>query len=212
MQIFPSKGLDSDVNIRLSPLQKGQLFMIFETPSVERFCYWLIARFPQLNPFQKEIFQHFSKVYFPDIPIPCHECFGHFLEFDGLPKEIYIIWDIEKLISYRPSFDMFGYALTSQLLPLQRKNVGADRTLYNFNAISLSHSHRSPFLTIVHIPAMNDDILIDGNHRVMEAVKRGRNDAFPIVYLTDERMLEFLYPESRKFIEGMFFIAHLPIK
>lgn len=88
----------------------------------------------------------------------------------------------------------------------------ADKALYDLNTISPSHSHRNSFVTIAHIPAMNDDILIDGNHRVMETVRRGRDDDLPIVYLADERMLEFLYPESRKFVEGLFFISHLPVK
>lgn len=178
----------------------------FKNKATERFYFQALNMIPGMQRSENRIKLEnmLPDITLPDIPLINKEFYEQSLEiFDcGF---ITITWNVDKLLSYTPTQMDFEMHSVRQLLMLMDYNSQQVKDVEWDISHGILSKHKKDYIVIAILPGFRDPVIIDGNHRVLER-KRELDYQFKCFFLADERVLDFLEPNSRRLIEAIYFI------
>ena len=176
----------------------------FKTKVIEKYYDMHLKQYPILNSYKDELRNMLVNIKLPDNPSCGYETFYQELDLWGCGT-VPITWNIEKLLTYAPDDSDFEIHKVSELLTLIDFNSKPVREVMAELLPKGNIKHRGKYIIIAILPGFPGAIIIDGNHRVLEE-RSNPNHTFKCFMLGDKRVCDFLEPNSRKFIESIYYI------
>ncbi|SDB14555.1 hypothetical protein [Eubacterium oxidoreducens] len=177
----------------------------FKTKELEHCYHTILNNFPKLKVYNRQKLQERLKdIELPDILSNNHESFYQELNIFNCGT-INITWNIEKLLQYEPNECDFEYHTVRELKTIIDFNAPQTREVFNEIKLGLKSQNKRDYIVLAMLPGFPKFLIIDGNHRVLEKINN-LDYNFKCFMLADKRVLSFLEPNSRQFIETIYWL------
>ncbi len=183
----------------------------FKSQEMQQFYYTVTNNFPGMTTVNKKQLKNMlESIELPESPQKNYETFFHDLNINGCGT-IKITWNIEKLLQYEPTDQDYKYYTVRELLSLIDFDAYQTREVLSEIKLGLKSQQKKDYIVLGMLPGFPRFSIVDGNHRVLEKL----NDldyTFKCFMLADDRVLDFLEPNSKQFIQTIYWINSIIIK
>lgn len=178
----------------------------FKNKTILKLYNKMMSEHPVLQKHSQQLFSLMSDIELPE-PTRCGETYSQNLYIDGC-GQVEVSWNIDALLKFIPFPYMIEHHTVRELLTLYDFSEPLNEELLLTTLPLGTFSHKSNKIYLAIFPSFPDIHIIDGNHRLMERIKEPEY-VFECVILSDERVLDFLYPNSRKFAYSLYFVSNV---
>lgn len=167
---------------------------------LNKFYKNIVTQYPNISLTDKEwLKKELSGITLPDKPSIFYETFVGELHIEGCGT-VEVTWNIGKLLQYVPKQGELVIFPEKELLKLLDFESGqVKETLQEIRNGEMS-KQKKDYIVLAVLPGFPSLVIIDGNHRVLEHIN-DMDYLFKCLIIDDKRVLDYLEPNSRKFIE-----------